>query len=210
MKKISFVIITMLMMSMAAMAQQGSWYLGGTVGYSSTTDKAPAPSTFKTTSSSWSFAPEAGTFLKDDIQLGFALGLSGSSQKDTGGKIGSTSGFSPTIYMRKFFKVTDNFSVFTGVYLNYISQKSTDYTVSPSVESTTSGVGLRLGAGVAYALSPRFTAVGQYGILGYQSTTDKVAGVSSGTTSSFNFGVNTVGTGSVFNIGLYYTIKKAG
>jgi len=56
-------------------------------------------------------------------------------------------------------------------------------------------------------LSPRFTAVGQYGVLGYQSVSNKVAGNNAGSTSSLNFNVNTVGTGSVFNIGLYYTFK---
>ncbi len=207
MKRSIFIFITLLMVSMAAMAQKGSMYLGGTVGYSSSTDKSPAG--FKTVSSSWSFAPEAGTFLQDDIQLGFVLGLSGSSVKDDNGKISSSSGFSPTIYTRKFFKITDNFSAFAGLYFNYISNKFTSYSGLSSVESTSSGIGLRLGAGVAYALSPRFTAVGQYGVLGYQSVKDKVAGVDAGTTSGFNFGVNTVGTGSVFNVGLYYTLKTA-
>jgi len=105
--------------------------------------------------------------------------------------------------------------MFAGFYLNYLSGKTTSY---PSgTESTQSGVGLRLGVGIAYALSPRFTAVGQYGLMGYQSVTSKVAGNTTDTDSSFNFGVNTVGSstlsqgngsGAVFNIGLYYTFKK--
>jgi hypothetical protein len=65
----------------------------------------------------------------------------------------------------------------------------------------------RVGVGVAYALSPRFTAVGQYGLLGFQSTKDKLDGEETTKDSSFDFGVNTTG-GSVFNIGLYYTIKQ--
>ena len=195
------------MMSMAAMAQKGSWYVGGTVGFNSTTDKAAAPSTNKDVTTSWSFAPEAGTFLKDDIQLGFALGLSGSTDKVNGTKTTSTFGFSPMVYSRKFFKITDNFSAFAGVYLKLISDKTTTYTGATSVENKTSGIDLHLGAGVAYALSPRFTAVGQYGLLGYQSTTDKTGGVSNGTSSSFYFGANTIGP--VLNVGLYYTLKKA-
>src|SRR5258706_10545778 len=114
-------------MSIGAMAQKGSWYLGGTVGFNSTTNKAPAPSTNKDVTTSWSFAPEAGTFLKDDIQLGFALGLSGSTNKTNGTKTSSSFGFSPTVYSRKFFKLTDNFSAFAGVYLKLISDKSTTY-----------------------------------------------------------------------------------
>ncbi len=144
-------------------------------------------------------------------------GWSGSSEKDDNGKIFTSTNFSPTVYVRKFFKVTDNFSTFAGFYLNYANGKTTDYTFTPSTESTSSGVGLRLGVGVAYALSPRFTAVGQYGLMGYQSTTNKVDGNNTGTDSSFNFGVNTVGSstlsqgngsGAVFNVGIYYTFKK--
>ena len=198
-------IVSMLSLSVVSMAQKGSWYIGGTVGFNSNTSKAT--NGFTTTSSSWSLGPEAGTFLKDDIQLGFVLGMNGSSLKDDNGKISSSSNLSPTVYTRKFFKITDNFSAFAGFYLNYISGTTTSYTSAPPIESTTSGIGLKLGAGVAYALSPRFTAVGQYGVLGYQSVSNKVAGNNAGSTSSLNFNVNTVGTGSVFNIGLYYTFK---
>ena len=73
-----------------------------------------------------------------------------------------------------------------------------------------------MGIGVAYALSPRFTAVGQYGLMGYRSVSNKVGGNDAGSDSSFNFGVNTVGSsslsfgsGTVFNVGIYYTFKTA-
>lgn len=211
MKKILLIIA--MTSSITLMAQQGSWYVGGVVGYSSSTAKSSTG--FKNTSSSWAFAPEGGTFLKDDIQLGLALGISGSSLKNDNGKISTSSNISPTLYSRKFFKITDNFSTFTGLYLNFSSGKTTNYTPA-SVESTDSGIGLRLGVGIAYALSPRFTAVGQYGLMGYQSVSSKVAGNDAGSNSSFNFGVNTVGSstlsqgngsGAVFNIGIYYTFK---
>src|ERR1041385_8788440 len=157
MKRSLLILSAMLMMSMAAMAQKGSFYLGGSVGYSSSTDKPTGG--VNTVSTSWSFAPEPGTFLKDDIQLGLALGLSGSSVKVANNKMQTSTTFSPTVYTRKFFKLTDNFSLFAGAYLNYLSGTSTDYTSSPSVKTTESGIAIRLGAGVAYALSPRFTAV---------------------------------------------------
>src|SRR5882672_9577599 len=177
--KTALFILTLVVSSFVAMAQKGNWYVGGVVGFASNTAKAT--NGFKNTSSSWAFAPEAGTFLKDDIQLGLALGLSGSSDKNDNGKISTSSNLSPTVYVRKFFKVTDNFSMFAGFYLNYSKGKSTDYTSTPSIESTQSGIGLRLGVGVAYALSPRFTAVGQYGLMGYQSTSSKINGNDNGT-----------------------------
>ncbi len=72
MKKALF-ILTMVASSFVALAQKGNWYVGGVVGFTSNTAKNT--NGFKTTSSSWAFGPEGGTFLKDDIQLGLALGL---------------------------------------------------------------------------------------------------------------------------------------
>ena len=199
----------------AASGQTGNWYIGGVGGIGSSTSKST--SGFATTSSNWTFAPEVGTFLSDDIQLGLFLGFSGSSQKNDNGDIQSSTSISPTIYARKFFKITDNFSTFAGLYLNISSGTTTDYTNTPATEFKQSGFGARLGVGIAYALSPRFTAVGQYGLLGYRSSSDKVDGNDAGSDSSFDFGVNTIGSstlsqgngsGSVFNIGLYYTLKK--
>lgn len=206
MKKTAWIMV-MLVISTVAMAQKGSFYIGGIVGFSSSTYKAPNGN--KSGTSSWAFAPEAGTFLQDDIQLGISLGIGGSNTKNNGNDTETESNLSPTVYGRKFFKLTDNFSTFAGLYLDFISGKTTDHTVTPAEESKESGFGARVGVGVAYAFSPRFTAVGQYGLLGFQSVKNKVDGNDAGTDTDFDFGVNTVGTGSVFNIGLYYTFKTA-
>lgn len=197
----------------ACIGQKGNWYIGGVAGFTNDVEKQATG--FKTTFSTWAFGPEGGTFLRDDIQLGLALGFVGSSEKNDNGNVQTVSTLSPTVYTRKFFKVTDGLSLFGGFYVNYSNGKTTTY--NPTQERTQSGIGLRLGVGLAYSLSPRFTAVGQYGLLGYQSVTYKVAGANSGSSSTFSFGVNTVGgstltqgngSGAVFNIGLYYTLKK--
>lgn len=214
MKKL--LIIASILFSTQAFAQQGNWYLGGVGGFGSNTHKDySGPTMVKTVNSSWAFGPEFGTFLKDDIQLGFVVGLGGGTQKVDGTKTDSRTDFNPTIYCRKFFTVTDNFSVFAGLYLNYLSSTNKNY-LPTETKSTSTGFGSRLGLGIAYALSPRFTAVGQYGLFGFTSTTDKDNnGNKTDQNSGFDFGVNTIGagsftqgngSGSVFNIGLYYTI----
>jgi len=203
MKK-TLILISMIALSSACMAQKGSFYLGGLVGVSSSTSK-DAGSGLKTVNSQWALSPEFGTFLKDDIQLGIALGISGGKEKFDGNDVSKTSAISPTVYGRKFFKITESFSTFAGLYLNLISEKTTDY--GPTVENSSSGFGARIGVGVAYALSPKFTAIGQYGLIGFQSVKNKVDGTEVSTDSSFDFGVNTIGA-SVFNVGLYYTIKQ--
>ncbi len=191
-------------------AQEGSWYIGGVAGYGSNTYKPTNGTEQKT--NSWAFGPEIGTFLKKDVQLGFILGLNGSTEKYGENNKTTSSYFAPTVYVRKFKAVTDQFSCFTGLYFNYATGKIDD----DGDESTGSGFGVNLGIGIAYALSPRFTAVGQYGVLGYSTTTYKHEGEKYATENDFNFGVNTVGnssfvqgngSGSVFNIGLYYTFN---
>jgi hypothetical protein len=157
-------------------SQKGTWYIGGVAGYGSNTQE-PTNGT-KSTSTTWAFGPEVGTFLKNDIQLGFILGLNGSNDKNGDDKISDFSGFSPTIYIRKFKKVTDNFSLFSGLYFNYLS--GTQKVFNPDEEFKGSGFGISLGVGMAYALSPRWTAVGQYGLLGYSSVTYKENGNETG------------------------------
>jgi hypothetical protein len=214
MKKL-FLVLSMIVMTFTVLAQQGSWYIGGAVGYGS--DKSESGGE-EEVSTEWAFAPEVGTFVKDDLQLGIFLGIGGGNEKVDGDDQFKYSLFSPTIYGRKFFKITDNFSTFAGLYLNIGTGGYTDYSSGSSLTVDQSGFGVSLGLGVAYALSPRFTAVGQYGALGYQSSKSKFEGEEIGSDNSFRLGVNTVGygvlpqgngSGSVFNIGIYYTFKPA-
>lgn len=219
MKK-TIILIAFITMSTFIMAQQGSWYLGGLAGYGSSTSKDA--NDIKTTTSTWAFGPEFGTFLTNTVQLGFITGLGGGTSKVGDEKDYTMSSFSPTVYGRKFVKITETFSGFGGLYLSYISGNRTnyDYTSGSEVEMKykQSGFGASIGVGVALALSPRFTAVGQYGLLGYTTTTSKDNdGNKTSTDTSFDFSVNTVGgntfaqgngSGAVFNIGIYYTIVQ--
>lgn len=205
MKKSLFLLILALL-SFQGIAQKGNWYIGGTGGFNSSTDKAPSPGTSSQTISNWDFAPEVGTFLKDDIQLGAALRFGGGSTKNETTSLSSNSTVSPIVYARKFFTITDNLSTFAGLYLNYFSSTNKDEALG--YEDKESGFGATMGVGIAYALSPKFTAVGQYGVLGFSSSSKTFNGNDNGSSSSFNFGVNTVGSGTVFNIGIYYTFVK--
>ena len=207
-KFICFFAVTFLALS--SYAQGSIWYIGGVAGYGSSTYKPTNGNEQKT--NSWAFGPEFGTMLKKDLQLGFILGLNGSTEKYGDNDETTTTYFSPTIYVRKFKAVTDNFSVFSGLYFNYSTGKEDDN----GDETTLNGFAVNLGFGVAYNITPRFTAVGQYGVLGYSSTTYKNDGEEYATQNDFGLGVNTVGSGSfvqgngsgaVFNIGLYYTLS---
>jgi outer membrane protein len=206
--------------SLTTFAQSGSWYVGGALGYMGKTTKTTPVSgtTTESKNSTWVVSPEIGTFLSDNWQLGLALGLNGEKQIQTNKNETTSSTVSPTLYIRRFAKVSDNLSVFAGLYGNFTSGsiKYKDGTTGSETKDKVSGFGMRLGIGVAYALSERFTAVGQYGLFGFSSTTTKDEPGNKTVDTGFDFGVNTVGSqsliegngASVFNIGLYYTFKQ--
>jgi len=175
-------------------AQKNSWYVGGQLGFNSKTEKNTGSADVTTTT--WSVAPEVGTFLQKDLQLGFALNLGGSNSTNN-----SETTFSPVIYLRKFYPVGDKFSLFTGIVGNFTagSTKVNDQS------GTLSGWGLNLSLGAAYAVSKTFTVVGQYGLFGYSYESVKYDSTKN---SISNFGLNVNSLGPVFNVGIYWTFKE--
>lgn len=189
-----FALFLLLFAAIAVHAQKGSWYIGGQLGVNSKTEKNTGSADITTTT--WNVAPEVGTFLQKDLQLGFAVNLGGSSSTGS-----SETTFSPVLYLRKFYPVGDKFSLFTGIVGNF----TTGSTNQNNVSGTVSGWGLNLSLGAAYGISKTFTLVGQYGLLGYSYESNSANGLKS-STSNFGFNVNSLGP--VFNVGLYWTFKE--
>ena len=213
MKKTIF-LISFIALAMISMAQKGSWYVGGQVGYSFETDKPEDADLDKTGTTTWNVSPEFGTFITNSLQLGFVGGFSGEAQKEGDNKVYSILDITPTIYVRNFYKFTDNLSAFAGLYFHYNNGIDKNYTYNTDgteveVQTTHMGFGTSLGLGLAYALSPRFTVLGQYGLfgfstVGYKNNEDE----KTNHVTNAEFGVNTVGSGTAFNVGVYYTFKK--
>ena len=178
----------------AAHAQKGSWYIGGQLGFNSKTEKNAGSADLTTTT--WSVAPEVGTFLQNNLQLGFALNLGGLNSTNT-----SETTFSPVIYLRRFYPVGDKFSLFTGIVGNFTAGS----TEVNGQSGTLSGWGLNLSLGAAFAVSKTFTLVGQYGLFGYSYESVEISGDKS---SVSNFGLNVNSLGPVFNVGIYWTFKE--
>src|SRR5580765_1020275 len=125
----------------AVHAQKGSWYIGGQLGFNSKTEKnAGSPDVTTTT---WSVAPEVGTFLQNNLQLGFAVNLGGSNSSNA-----SQTTFSPVLYLRRFYPMGDKFSLFTGIVGNFTAGS----TKSGGQDGTLSGWGLNLSLGAAYGI----------------------------------------------------------
>jgi hypothetical protein len=211
MKKTVF-LIAFIAFAMISMAQKGSWYVGGLVGYGISTDKPESDNQDKTVETTWNMNPEFGTMITNTLQIGFVGGLSGYNEKVGDKKEYSSLSVTPSVYVRNFYRFTDNFAAFAGIYVDYLNGANKDYSYSTGSEVVTQtshvGFGSRLGIGIAYALSPRFTILGQYGLMGFSTKVyQNDEGDKTHTENNFDFGVNTV-SGSVFNVGLYYTFVK--
>jgi hypothetical protein len=175
-------------------AQKSSWYIGGQLGFNSKTETNTGYADITTTT--WSVAPEVGTFLQNNLQLGFALNLGGSNSPNN-----TETRFSPVLYLRRFYPVGDKFSLFTGIVGNF----TTGSTKVNGESGTLSGWGLNISLGAAYGISKTFTLVGQYGLLGYSYESTSING-NKYTVS--NFGLNVNSLGPVFNVGIYWTFKE--
>jgi Outer membrane protein beta-barrel domain len=189
-----FTLLVILFAASATYAQKGSWYVGGQLGFNSKTDKITGGPDVTTTT--WNVAPEVGTFLQNNLQLGFAVNLGGSNAPGL-----TQTTFAPVLYLRRFYPVGDKFSLFTGIVGNFKtgSEKLNGEDVSIS------GWGLNLTLGAAFAVSKTFTLVGQYGMLGYSYEERKFGNDKSSTS---NFGINVNSLGPVFNVGIYWTFKE--
>jgi hypothetical protein len=183
------------------MAQQGSVYFGGSVGFNSYTEinKDSSGSVKEPAVTTWVFSPEIGTFLSDNIQLGVALNILGSKDENQ-----KKSGFGGTPYCRYFFD-GDEFRPFIGLNATFLTQKNTiEYFSNTSVVNSF-GVGANFNGGFSYALSDRITAVGSLAFLGFNSVTSQIEGDDDKTTVNI-FGINANTLGNYFNIGLYFTL----
>jgi hypothetical protein len=202
--------------TISAHAQKGSWYVGGNVGFSTAQNKIQTGSTEtkngKTTT--WTFRPEFGTFLTDHVQLGIQLNANGSKtdQQNTAKDVTKSINLGAILYSRYFFG-KDAFKPFVGVNLEAAPGK-TKYSSGSTVTSETKNFnfGANVNAGFGYALSKRVTAVGSFGLLGYNHSTNKTVGSNTKyTTSTFGFksdnGGSSAGTlGNRFTTGIYYTL----
>lgn len=209
MKKFILTSIGALVITTATQAQQGSWYIGGNAGYSQKNQSAEVNGTKQTytRNSEWSFSPEIGTFLTNNLQLGLGLNIGGLKYEEIAtSSIIKSNRTGGTLYSRYFFG-EGNFRPFLGVNLSVLPGKSVySMPFASDVKSTTMDWGANFNAGFAYALSPSVTAVGSFGAIGYSKSTSQMEGSSTKTIQE-GFGFENAGTlGNRFTIGIYYTL----
>ncbi|HLO56407.1 MAG TPA: outer membrane beta-barrel protein [Saprospiraceae bacterium] len=176
-------------------AQKGSFYLGGNVGFNSTSEKVG--NNDKKTTSNWALSPEIGTWLSDNLQAGIALNIGGASND-----FASTNLVGATLYARNWWKPGQSFRPFVGLNLSYSTGKRT--LKNSNYENKYNSLGANLNAGFGYSLSEKWAVIGSFGFLGFESgKSEDTAGVET-TSSDFGFDVSTLG--NRFNVGFYYTL----
>ncbi len=207
--KLFYVTVIGLMVSTSAFAQKGSFYVGGQVGFSSSTTKVE--STEVGSGSSWSFSPEFGTFLTNNVQLGVGFNVVGRTSETPNLSKSKSNSYGGTVYSRYFFgEGSKAFRPFVGVNVTALpgSEERTSFigTTSATSKWDLFTFGANVNAGFAYALSPKVTVVGNLGVLGFESFSQKqdIANASKQTTNGFGFDLNSLG--NRFNIGLYLTL----
>lgn len=200
--------------ALTAHAQKGSIYLGGQAGFNSTSTKLDNGTTTTTTSkaSNWSFSPEIGTFLTNQVQLGVGFTFSGSRLETpafNNNITAITKRYGGTVYGRYFFG-EGNFRPFLGLNVSLLpgnSRTERSAFSTTTSRSTTFDVGANLNAGFAYGLNKRLTVLGSFGTFGFQNSVAKEDGTNNKTTTT-DFGLNVNTLGNLFTIGVYYTLTK--
>ncbi len=209
-----FLPAALVLSALTAHAQKGSLYIGGQAGFNNTTTTADNGSISTTTSklSNWSFSPEVGTFLSNQLQLGVGFTFSGSRQETPANGINMaaiTNRYGGTAYSRYFFG-EGNFRPFVGLNVSVLPGNSrTENTgaVNSTTRYSTFDFGTNLNAGFAYGLNKRLAVVGSFGTFGFQRSTSKQDNTNNKTTTT-NFGLNANTLGNLFTVGVYYTFRQ--
>jgi hypothetical protein len=209
-----FLPAALVLSALTAHAQKGSLYIGGQAGFNNTTTTADNGSISTTTSklSNWSFSPEVGTFLSNQLQLGVGFTFSGSRQETPANGINMaaiTNRYGGTAYSRYFFG-EGNFRPFVGLNVSVLPGNSrTENTgaVNSTTRYSTFDFGTNLNAGFAYGLNKRLAVVGSFGTFGFQRSTSKQEDSNNKTTTT-NFGLNANTLGNLFTVGVYYTFRQ--
>lgn len=213
MKKLLTITSALLVVGSAVNAQEGSWYIGGNLGFNSSKTSTEINGNKKDDykNTEWSFAPEVGTFLSNNLQVGIGLNFGGIKRTHYNSMLDkehSISRFGGTIYSRYFFG-QGNFRPFLGANFTILPGTSKHIsTTNVEDKRNTLDWGVNLNAGFAYALSSRVTVVGSFGAIGFsQNSTSSSNGNIKQKTSGFGF--ENAGTlGNRFTVGVYYTFKN--
>ena len=181
-------------------SQKGSWFLGGSAGFSMGSTRQGNTILHR---NSWSGSPEVGTFLTNHIQVGLGITANGSFNETAQYNNVRNLQLGGIAYGRYLFG-EKAFRPFLGISTSYSAGQSKIYPSASHNDINTFNASLT--AGFAYYVTPRIGIFGSIGVLGY--TYSRTILNSSPNLVSNDFGFNASTLGNRFTIGMYYTFCK--
>ncbi|KOY84939.1 hypothetical protein AD998_01140 [bacterium 336/3] len=230
MKKINLLTIAILFataMSSFAQTSKGTLFVGGGLGFTSSSGK------FTTTlggttiesdgvkSTTFSIVPGVGYFVADKLAVGLDLSVNSSSVQvpdnndpdDYEKTSGTSFGFTP--YVRKYWMVGDNFG-FTGTFgagvafgSSKIEEKNGNTTVTNDGPKTTD-LEIGITPGIVFFPTSKVGLEANFGFVGFSSTTSKTD-LGNGNESKFTnstFGLSANSIRPSFSLGFRYYLTK--
>lgn len=177
----------------------GRWFIMGQAGFNSSHEGNVQ---------SYSFIPQVGTFISEDIALGLGVGYKGSkTETENTNNIVNTQKENLLIVKplaRKYWNVANNFFIFGELAVPFGFGKNTiDNSIgnnTTSIEYKYTNIGVQLAPGLDYYLSDNWSIEATFGLLGWSSVKPKDGDAS----NEFNFGLNS-GVDNGVKLGIKYT-----
>lgn len=213
-----------------AQTSQGTLYLGGGLGFTTSSNKVTASGGGTTVSAdgpkstSFSIVPGVGYFIADKLAIGIDISFANESEKEPYDGPGAQTGdydkvsgnlISFTPYARKFFMLSDNFG-FTGTFgvgVGFGSSKLESKRGSTTVTNDGPKVtALEVGItpGLVFFPTSKVGLEANFGFVGFSSRTQKVTtgggGEVKSTDTSIGFGANSIQP--TFSLGFRYYLAK--
>lgn len=170
-------------------------YVGGSIGYSSTSYDG------NTTNSTISFAPEAGYAINDTWSIGVMLSYSSTTNSQSNADL-TNSYFTISPYVRYSFYSLGRLGFFcdgsVSFSRNNIQTMKTENGETKPTDNYRNGFGVALNPGISYRLSDRFSLVAHLGRLSYSSNKPDKSEAKATTTFSLNLS-NSISFGAFYN-----------
>lgn len=200
------------LVAVAAINANAQFYLGGSLGFTSTKNAVEYnyegnKTKFDATNTNFNIAPEIGYKFDDKMAVGLSIGFTTGKEGDIEDKDASLKANAFTIqpYFRYTFVKWNKVSLFADVELGLAFGKVTNEYIEESVtyssDTKVNDFHIAIVPGVAYQASDAISVVAKLGNgLGYWSSTIKPNDNIKQTASEFGLDVNTLG----LTIGVYY------
>ncbi|MFC6268018.1 outer membrane beta-barrel protein [Frigoriflavimonas asaccharolytica] len=163
---------------------KGDTFITGAVGFTNSTQGEVKNNTF-------TIAPSVGYFVSPNIAVGVRAGYTNMNETDKTTSItveNESDTFAVGAFGRYYYTPASRFSIFGELNANYGNQKFTNTVGGVSTDAKFNAFDVNIAPGVNYFISKNFALEATWGVLGYSSFKQDVAGAES--QDNFNIGLD--------------------